>query len=229
MRHSPRTTRPPSSTPRRGARTRLERSGVGELGRPSVAELLGPAHPVARVTGAVAVVERQALAVGIVLVASVVAAAAGRPAIAVSVGAAVVLVVLVVVVATLLDQRRRRAGDLIAEGHWALPLRAVERERRRLVDPRARARLAKSFERVIEETLGARRVGFGPPMVCPWVAAPVEAELRVVAELLRDACPGLRGVALAQRLLTDGDSALYGQCVAALREELGRVRFLLCS
>jgi len=94
---------------------------------------------------------------------------------------------------------------------------------------RGRARLASSFEHVIEEALGARRVAFGPPMVCPWVAAPVAGQLRVVAELLRGACPGLRGVALARRLLTDGDSPLYGRDVEALREELGRVRFSLCS
>jgi len=182
-----------------------------------------------RVTGAVAVVERQALAVGGVLVASVVAGAGDFVAMSVAVSAAVVLVVLVVVVVTLVDQRRRLAVDLIAEGRVALPLWAVERERRRLVDPRGRARLASSFEHVIEEALGARRVAFGPPMVCPWVAAPVAGQLRVVAELLRGACPGLRGVALARRLLTDGDSPLYGRDVEALREELGRVRFSLCS
>ena len=229
MRHSSRTTHPASRSPKRGARARFERSGVGGVGRPSVAGLLGATHPMVRVTGAIAVVEGQALAVGGVLVASLVAAAGGFGAMSVALSAAVVLVVLVVAVVTLADQRRRLAVDLIAEGRGALPLRAVERERRRLVDPRARARLARSLERVIEETLGARRVAFGPPMVCPWVAAPVAAQLRVVAELLRGACPGLRGVALARRLLTDGDSPLYGRDVAALREELGRVRFLLGS
>jgi hypothetical protein len=201
---------------------------VVEAGRSPVVELLGAAHPMVRVTAAIAVVERQASAVGIVLVASV-AATDGSVAIAVAASAAVVVVVLVAIVARLVDQRRRLAVDLIAEGREALPLRAVERERRRLIDLRARVRLARSYERVIEEALGGRRLAPGPPMVWPWVAAAVAAELGVVAELLRGARPGPRGVAFAERLLTDGGSPLYGQDVVALREELGRVRFQLCS
>jgi hypothetical protein len=203
---------------------------VAEAGRSPVADLLGAAHPMVRITGAIAVVERQAFALAIVLVASVAAAADGSVAMAVAVSAAVVLVVLVAIVATLLDQRRRLAVDLIAEGRGGLPLRAVEREHHRLADVRTRVRLAKSFERVIEVALASRRLAPDPlPMVRPWVAAAVGAELSCVAALLRGTSPGLRGVASAQRLLTDGGSPLYGRDVAALREELGRVRFLLRS
>jgi hypothetical protein len=36
-------------------------------------------------------------------------------------------------------------------------------------------------------------------------------------------------VALTERLLMDGRSALYGRDVTALREEVNRVRFLLCA
>jgi hypothetical protein len=184
----------------------------------------------ARVMDAIAVVERQAFAVASVLLASALAAGEAAVAQAVTVGASVVLLVLAAVAATLLDQRRRLAVDLIAEGRGGLPLRAVERERHRLADLRTRARLGNSFERVIGEALAPRRLAPDPlPMVRPWVAAAVAAELSCVAALLRGTSPGLRGVALAQLLLTDGGSPLYGNDVVALREELGRVRFLLRS
>ena len=118
MRHSLRATRPASRSQERHARARFWSSRVAEAGRSPVVELHGAVYPVVGVTGAIAVVERQASAVGIVLVASV-AAADGSVAMAVVASAAVVVVVLVAIVATLLDQRRRLAVDLIAEGREA--------------------------------------------------------------------------------------------------------------
>ena len=83
---------------------------------------------------------------------------------------------------------------------------------------------------MFEEGLGLRRLAPGAlPMVRPGVAAAVLAELAAVAALLRSERPGLRGVALAERLLTDGASPLYGQDIGALREQLRRASFLLRS
>jgi hypothetical protein len=164
------------------------------------------------------------------LVASLLGVGDAAVAQAVTVAASVVLLALVAVAATLRDQRRRLAFDLIAEGRQSLPVRDVERERRRLAALRTRVQLAKSFERVVEEAVAPRRLAPDPfPMVRPLVAARVAADLSRVAALLLDASPGVRGVALAERLLTDGGSPLYGTDVVALREELGRVRFLLSS
>ena len=118
MRHSLRATRPASTSQERPARARFWSSRVAEAGAFPVVELLGAVYPMVRVTVAIAVAERPACAVGVVLVASV-AAANGSVAIAVVASAAVVAVVLVAIVATFLDQRRRLAVDLIAEGREA--------------------------------------------------------------------------------------------------------------
>jgi hypothetical protein len=196
----------------------------------SDAELLGAAHPLVRVSRRVATVERQALAAAAVLAASV-GVGDHVLASAVRVSAAGVLLVLLVVVAALTDERRRLALDLIVEGLDCLPVRAVARERHRLSGARTQVRLAKSFERVLEEGLGLgpRRLAPAPlPMVRSSVAAAVLAELAAVTACLRSG-PGLRGVALVERLLTDGESPLYGEDATALRAELRRARFLLGS
>jgi hypothetical protein len=174
-------------------------------------------------------VPRQAFAVLAVLVAS--RAVGGSVAgLALTVGAVSVLLVLLLQGAALLDQRRRLALDLIIEGRDRLPIAAVARQRGRLAKPRSRRRVARSFERVFEDGLGLRRLAPGPlPMVRPGVAAAVLAELGAVGALLRSPSPGIRGVALAERLLTDGASPLYGQDVEALRGQLVRASFLLRS
>jgi hypothetical protein len=230
MSYPPRHFQPASRSSARDARGRFRsRLRVGGAQRPSDAKLIGRAHPLARVSRAVAAVERMALAVVALLIASV---GVGDAAVAqaVTVSAVGVLLVLVAGGAVLRNERRRLAVDLIVEGQEWLPVRAVVRERERLADMRSRARLAKSYECVFEEGLGLKRPAPGPlPMVRPRVAAAVLAELGAVAALLRSGRPGLRGVALAERLLIDGRSPLYGEDVAALRDELGRARSLLCS
>jgi hypothetical protein len=205
------------------------RLSVARTKRPSDVKLIGRAHPLARVSRAVAAVERMALAVVALLIALV---GVGDAALAqaVPMSAVGVLLVLVAVRAVLTDERRRLALDLIAEGQERLPVRAMVRERDRLADMRSRARLAKSYECVFEEGLGLRRPVPGRlPMVRPKVAAAVLAELSAVAALLRSDRPGLRGVALAERLLIDGGSPLYGEDASELRDELERARSLLCS
>jgi hypothetical protein len=59
------------------------------------------------------------------------------------------------------------------------------------------------------------------------VVAAVTGELGEIARLLRSGEAAVRGVAMLERLLTDGASALYGEDVRTLREELHRIRFIL--
>jgi hypothetical protein len=76
-----------------------------------------------------------------------------------------------------------------------------------LIDPRMRARLARSLRRTIER--GWQRRGSGVPVSR---AAVVEAQpsLRALADELVDAhAPSSRGVALTLLLLTDGTGPLY--------------------
>jgi hypothetical protein len=229
MDHSPHKLRPANTNAVRAALRVWLPSRVVRAQGPSDSELLGAAHPLVRVSRRVATLEREALAAAAVLAASV---GVGDDALAsaLRVSAAGVLLVSLVVVAVLMDERRRLALDLIVEGQEWLPVRAVVRQRDRLAGARAQARLAKSFECVFEEGLGLRRPAPAAlPMVRPSVAAAVLAELAAITALLRSGRPGLRGVAFVERLLTDGDSPLYGEDASALRAELGRARFLLRS
>jgi hypothetical protein len=228
MSYPPRNFRPASRISARSslARFRSRRSLAGST-RPS--ELIGRAHTLAQVSRAVTTVERAAVAVGSLVIASVAVwgEAGARAVILSGVG---LLLGLVVLVAILLDQRHRLALDLIVDGQQWLPVRGMVRERDHVADIRSRARLARSYERIFEDGLGLRRSAPGPlPMVRPGIAARVLRELAAVAALLRAGDPGLRGVALAERLLIDGASPLYGDDVAALRAELCRARSLLRS
>jgi hypothetical protein len=181
------------------------------------------------VSHAVAAVQWLALALVAVLVASV-GVGDGAVADAVTVSAIVALLLLVAVGAVFVDSRRRLALDVIVEGQAGLTVRAVVRELDRLADMRTRARLAESYECLFEEGLGVRRrPSRALPMVRPSVGAAVLSELGPVAALLRSERPGLDGVALAERILVDGASPLYGEDVAALREELRRASSLLRS
>jgi len=60
------------------------------------------------------------------------------------------------------------------------------------------------------------------------VAAVVD-DLQEIVALLRAGGTRARGVALAERLLTEGVSPLYGYDAIALRDELRRVRYLLTA
>jgi hypothetical protein len=65
------------------------------------------------------------------------------------------------------------------------------------------------------------------PVFSAHVVRSVGPELRAIAEQLTAAAPGVRGVALIDRLLHSGASPLYGSEVEPLRRELGRARYLL--
>ena len=129
----------------------------------------------------------------------------------------------------LLAQRRRIcARELIIEGRADLPLAAVRRERQRLLDPAHRDALAEQLGAIRRE---ARRPVARPPAARPMfslrVVAAVDPELNAVARRLRTEPTGIRGAAMAERLLTDGCSPLYGSSPQALREELRRISFML--
>jgi hypothetical protein len=130
--------------------------------------------------------------------------------------------------AALRGRRRELCLELIVAGRQALPLACVDRERRRLLHPRTWERLATS----IDEMLGiaARPLRVHPaarPIFYVGVIRRVAPELCQVASLLRGDAPCVRGVAAVEWLLTSPASPLYGVDVEPLRQELGRVRYLL--
>ena len=230
-----RPTRRPSTRLRRGRATLPASLRVSDAGGPreeNASALLGAEHPLVRALDALAALTRQTLAVTGALAACALAAAAGATwARAAALGAAVVLVVLAALAAALLRQARRRALDLIAEGREWLPLAAVAHERRRLLRPRTRARLASGLAEVLEEALIPRAVPVASASLLADARVLREnaSELCAVAALVRTAPASAGGVALVERLLTDGCSPLYGKEVGPLREELRRARFLLQS
>jgi hypothetical protein len=225
----------PTTRPHRRRALGLAALALTDAGGPAQGEpsaLLGADHPLVRALDALAVGIRQTLAAAGALATCAVAAAGGATwARAAGLSAAAVLFALVALAAGLRQKARRRALDLILEGREGLPLAAVERERRRLLKRRTRARLAASLARLLEEALTPPR----PPVPGPSLLADAKVvrenarELCSVAALLRAPPASAGGVALVERLLTDGGSALYGNEVGALRTELGRARYMLES
>jgi hypothetical protein len=133
-------------------------------------------------------------------------------------------------IALLADRQRELVLDIIIEGRGHLPLAAVERARRRLLEPGHRQGLAHWLDAVCREAEHPiQRPAFARPLYSTRLIAAVAPDLAEIARLLGDDDPGLRGVAKTQRLLRDGTSALYGQEVDVLRQELHRIRFLLES
>jgi hypothetical protein len=201
--------------------------------RSSARAFLGSDHPLTRVLEWLGTLLAHSLLVGLLLSASVAELVRGAPwALQVAVAAAIVEAALACVALLLGRHKRKLVLDLIIGGRGDLPFVAVKRQRRRLLDPRIRAKLAARIEGVIKE---ARATAPKPHL--PRAAAPIHVaaaswpvgELRAIAGLLRRSPKDPSGVALTERLLMDGRSALYGRDVTALREEVNRVRFLLCA
>jgi hypothetical protein len=100
----------------------------------------------------------QALAVGVILVASLTAAIAGVSGTQTAVLiAAVMLCVLGAATLSMRNRMRTHALELIIEGREDVPVAAVEDERRRLLAPRGRRLLAGSLTR--GESVGDRSTG----------------------------------------------------------------------
>jgi hypothetical protein len=130
--------------------------------------------------------------------------------------------------AALRARRRELCLELIVAGREALPLACVDRERRGLLEPRAWERLAKSIDEIANSA--SRPLPPHPavrPIFYVRVIRRVAPELGQVASLLRGDAPCVRGVAAVEWLLTSPASPLYSVDVEPLRQELGRVRYLL--
>jgi hypothetical protein len=197
--------------------------------RPSALGLLGPAHPLTRVEDKLAVLHTRSLAVAVLLCVGIAALldglATGLPLV---IAAGVVEAALGCRIALLVDSRREHALDLIAQGEGDLPIEAVARQRRRLLDPTRRRHLAKAFDEIRDEALHPpppqARVR---PIFNPRLITATAPELTTIARLLRDDAAGLSGIAMAHQLLTQGGSPLYRSDPRLLREELHRIHYHL--
>ena len=195
----------------------------------SAREFLGDDHPFVRVLARTAVAVRQSLVVAVAILGAGAAWVEGLAfAIEATAAAALVEAVLLVRLANLRWLVRERACDLIIHGRADLPLDAVRRQRCRLLDRAHCDDLADWVERTsaaAERSLGSR---YQPArFVSSRVIVAVAPELAEIAARLREDAPGVRGVALVERLLSEGGSALHGGSVSALRQELRRIRFML--
>jgi hypothetical protein len=198
----------------------------------SLAEsLLGREHALVRALDRQAVALAQLLAVIALLAACGVAVAAGgRGALPVVIASAFATIGFGCRAALRALDRRERVRDVIIGGRGDLPLAVVERERRRLLDPRRREMLAHSYESIGDEPNASGRV---PCRACVivnlYVVAKVRPELKLIAALLRDEAPCVRGVAAAERMISTGTASLFGRDEEILREDLHRIAFLLRS
>jgi hypothetical protein len=130
----------------------------------------------------------------------------------------------------LIETRHDVCRELIISGRAPQRLTVVASEWRRLADPRQRARLAQSFEKLaataahpLSPAPGAR------PYFSVRVVSPIAAELGGLGTLLRSDAAGVPGVALAERLLTFPGSPLWGADTSQLAQELARIRYLLAQ
>ena len=138
--------------------------------------------------------------------------------------------VLFMVCALVRQLQRERVLRLIASGRAGLPVEEISREAQRLVTPRHRGQLAARRERALDAAACWDRlpVASRPPpgvrLLCGF--AP---EVRAIAGQLREGQPGLPGIALVELFVTGGyGSALYAGDHDLLREQLWRIRYLLC-
>ena len=130
--------------------------------------------------------------------------------------------------AALRASRRELCLELIVAGRHGLPLACIDRERRRLLDPRTLERLARSIDEMLEIAARPRPVHpANRPIFYVRVVRRVAPELRHIASLLRGDAPCVRGVAAVEWLLTSPATPLYGVHVEPLRHELGRARYML--
>jgi hypothetical protein len=193
--------------------------------------LLGRDHPLVRILERMTIRLEGVAVVAAILCGSVAALVAGdEDAGAVVIAAVVAEAVLVASLGLLLSDRNACVLGLIAEGRAGLPLRVVERERRRLLARDTRLGMARRLARLAGE---ARREVCRPraprPLYTPAVVAAAEPELEAVARLLVPDGVGAAGVAQTELLLTGIGSPLYGRDLDRLRAELRRTAFTLAA
>jgi hypothetical protein len=228
-------TRSPTSARRRVGivrHGRLSPRPLGERTARSAGIVLGQSHPLTRGIDALGCVSKQWLTCVALMAGAVIAGIGGDAwAGAVALSAGLVLLTLTVVVLALRQRVRDEAMHLIAEGHEALPIAVVQRQRRRLLRPRTTDTLARTLEMMLGQALRPPRIMTrgARPLFSVLVIASVAPDLRALISVLRTENASARGVSLLERLITHGDSPLYGREAAVLREELHRVRSALGS
>jgi hypothetical protein len=189
--------------------------------------VLGPEHPLARVTTQLSVATERCLAVSVMLGLGIVALIHDMPIGApLAVASVTVLTPLLARLGVLRAASNRRALELIAQGRGDLPLEAVVRVRLRLLDPANRERLARALD-VIRAEAGrpARECHPIPPLYSVPAVRAASSELGELAALVRTS-GSVRGLAATEQMVTDGRSPLYCDQEALLRQELARIRFL---
>jgi hypothetical protein len=146
-----------------------------------------------------------------------------------AIGAGIVLLVITVLIAALVARVRNYATELITEGRETLPIAAVQRERGRLLTRRRRKTLARTLDTMVRQatTPPKIRTTASRPLFDPIVIARTAPELRAVSARLQTEHAHARGVALTDKLISDGDSALYGDNEQRLRAELHQLRSVL--
>lgn len=209
----------------------------GAFGRPSpgyfntkVSDVLGLDHPLTRACARVDATRRQLLLVAAILAGSLLAALDGSTiAPAVAIAAALVLAGFAAAAFIRTQARRDCVLDLILEGRENLPVELVQRQRLRLASPRVRRALAATLQAMVEEILRPPRLGLRTvrPLLFRAVIIETLPDLERVISRLRGPDATVRGVAFTERLITHGESALYGDDSAALRDQLRRARVLL--
>jgi hypothetical protein len=201
----------------------------GDAGESSIVELwLGAAHPLVGVLREAETVSAQLVSVTAAQAAGVVLLFGLGFGLSLAIAGAVVQVGLACRVAALRAHRRDVCLELIIAGRERLPLACVAREWRRLLNAWTAEQLAGSVDEILK--VAAQRPPLHPaarPIFHIGVIRRVAPELHRVASLLRAGRPGVRGVAAVERLLTSAESPLYDLDVESLRQELGRVRYLL--
>jgi hypothetical protein len=191
--------------------------------------LLGRGDPLVEALDRLAVAVAQLIVLLAVLLLSVAAVIAGvQGAVPFAIAGAVVAIGFVCRTALRASDRRERACDLLISGRGDVALAVVDRERRRLLDPRGRETLARSYESLGDEPSASGTVPCrASVIVSPSVMATVRPELALIAVLLREDAVSVRGVAAAERLITTGGSSLFGHDHEMIRQDLRRIAHLL--
>jgi hypothetical protein len=217
-------TRPPTSSRRRSDTLRRWPT---EPAAQSARTVLGSAHPLSRATEAVTAVARQWLTCAAILAGSIIAQLERHPwGTVLTASSALVLAALTALLVILKQRVSDRAIELIAEGREALPIATVRRHRQRLTAPKTRNALAKTLDTSIRQATNPPRIVTRGtrPLFDIRVIAGVATDLREVVVLLQSGNPPAPGVALIDRLITDGQSAFYGHEIEPLRQELHHIR-----
>lgn len=211
------------------AHPRTNSVGRGASERSIAALWLGAGHPLAGVLREAETVFAQLVSVTAVQAAGVVLLFGNlRFGLSLAIAGVVVQLALVCRLAALKAHRREVCLELIVAGRERLPLACVAREWLRLLNPRTADQLAGSVDEILE--VADQRPPLHPagrPIFHIGVIRRVAPELHQVASLLRAGRPCVRGVAAVEWLLTSAESPLYDVDVESLRQELGRVRYLL--